>query len=180
MNNPIKLCLALLSACICLHAQALPAMDVEAGVLMAQSDDLKQALKLTPNQLTLWRQTESKMRSILDERRRRRDRLQDDLKRGVSNPQAELRDLAKLYDAEADASYREDKQLRELFLAVNDALDDTQRQAILSALNDQLQRVPDRGGDGPKSSGQQQTRGMGRHGGAGGGGPPGGGTPPQQ
>ena len=171
MNNLIKFCLAAVSVCFCLHAWALPAMDVQADVLMAQSDDLKQALKLNVNQQILWRQTESKMRAILDERRHRRDRLQGDLKQGTTNPGAELRDLSKLYDNETDLSYREDKQLRELFLTVNDALDDTQRQTVLAALSDQLQRMPDRCEGGAKDGDQQRTRGTGRHGAGG---------PPQQ
>lgn len=169
MKNLTKPCLAALFACYCAStpAWALPAMDVGADVLLAQSDDLRQALKLNANQQVLWRQVESKMRAITDERRHRRERLQDSLKQGVANPAAELRDLARLYEAEADASYREDKQLRELFLTVNDALDDTQRQTVLAALNDQLQRLPDQGGGPRDGSGQQRPRGMGRHGGGG-------------
>ena len=167
MNNPIKFFLASICTCFCAHAWALPAFDVQADVLMAQSDDLKQALKLNANQQILWRSTESKMRAILDERRRRRERLQDALKDGTAKSGAELRDLARLYDSEADASYREDKQLRELFLTVNDALDDTQRQTVLAALNDQLQRIPDKG-CGSRDGEQPHNRGMGRQRGAGG------------
>jgi hypothetical protein len=162
--------------CFSQGAAALPAMDVSVEVLMAQGGDLKQTLNLNPNQQILWRQTEAKMRAILDERRHRRERLQADLKQGADNPRAELRDLAKLYDAETDLSYREDKQLRELFLTVNDALDDNQRQAVLAALNDQLQRVPDRGCDSKTGDQSQHARGMGHQRGAG----SGSGGPPQQ
>jgi hypothetical protein len=125
-------------------------------------------LHLTPNQQTLWRQTDAKMRGILDERRHRRERLQDALKQGLAKPNSELRDLAKLYDDEADASLREDRQLRELFLTVNDALDDGQRQTILTALSDQLQRVPDRGCESARDTEQPHSRGMGRQRGGGG------------
>lgn len=176
MKYPIKSCLAALLSCLCVHAWALPAMDVQAEVLLSQSADMKQALHLTPNQQTLWRQAEAKMRSIIDERRHRRERLQDALKQGLGKPNAELRDLSKLYDDEADASLREDRQLRELFLTVNDALDDGQRQAVLLALNDQLQRVPDKGCESARDSEQPHTRGMGRQRGGGGNQQP----PPQQ
>jgi len=173
MKNLAVFCIAIVSACLCVRAHALPAMDVQADVLMAQSADLKQGLNLNANQQTLWRQVEAKMRGILDERRRRRDRLQSDLKQDVGNAKTELRDVAKRYDNEADLSYREDKQLRELFLTVNDALDDGQRQIVLAALNDQLQRVPDRGCEGATKDGEPpRNRGMGRQRGAG--------SPPQQ
>ena len=160
MTFPIKLCLAATLSCLCTCSWPLPAMDVQADVLLAQSADLKQVLHLNPNQQTLWRQVESKMRGILDERRHRRERLQEAIKQGLAKPDTELRDLAKLYDDEADASLSEDKQLRELFLTVNDALDDGQRQAVLAALNDQLQRVPDKGCE-PSHEGEQHGRGMG-------------------
>ncbi len=172
MKNLIVFCIAVVSACLCVGAQALPAMDVQADVLMAQSADLRQALNLNANQQILWRQVEAKMRLILEQRRHRRDSLQSNIKDGVGNPKTELRDVAKLYDNEADLSYREDKQLRELFLSVNDALDDRQRQLVLTALNDQLERVPD-SGCASKDADQPRNRGMGHQRGAGG-------TPPQQ
>lgn len=180
-RTPFILAATAASLFFCNAASAIPVMDVQVEVLMAQGDDLKQALHLNANQQILWRQTAAKMHDILEDRRRRRDKMQNDLKHGLDDPHAELRDLAKVYDAEADLAYREDKQLRELFLTVNDALDDTQRQAVLMALNDQLQRLPDRGCDSEKSPDQSRGRGMGRRGGGGGGngGPPGG-APPQQ
>lgn len=171
MKYPIKLCLAVALSCLCAGSWALPAMDVQVDLLLSQSADLKQNLHLTPNQLSLWRKNEAKMRDILDERRHRRERLQDALKQGLGKPNTELRDMAKLYDDEADASLREDRQLRELFLSVNDALDDGQRQSILLALNDQLQRVPDRGCESARDNEPPHARGMGgRRGGGGGGG----------
>ena len=158
------------------QALALPAMEVQVDVLMAQAGDLKQLLNLNNNQQILWRQTESKMRAILDDRRRRREKMQSDLKRGLDDPHTELRDMAKMYDAEAELSHQEDRQMRELFLTVNDALDDKQRQLVLHALNDQLLRVADRGAEPGKSDEPSHSRGMGRQrpggGGAGGGGPP--------
>jgi hypothetical protein len=149
-------------------ASAIPVMDVQLDDLMAQASDLRQSLNLTPNQQILWRQTESKMRTIAETRRRRREQLQADMKKGVSDPKTELRDLAKNLALEDDQSYQENKQLRELFLIVNDALDDKQRQAVLLLLSDHLQRVPDQGND-TKSCDQPKSRGTGRQrGGAGG------------
>ena len=181
MRNFRTLCIALsagVTLCFSTGAAALPAMDVQIDVLMAQQDDLAQTLKLNNNQQILWRQTAAKIHAILDERRRRRERLQSDLKRGLEDPRTELRDLAKAYDTEAELSHREDKDMRELFLTVNDALDDKQRQAVLVALDDQLQRVLDRGE--PRNSEQPRSRGTGRpHGGAQGA-PGGSGGPPQQ
>lgn len=141
-------------------------MGVQLDELMMQSSDVKNSLDLTGNQQILWRQTEAKMREIANARRSRRDQLQSDLKKGVNNPNAELRDLAKLVDAEADQSNRENKQLRELFLTVNDALDDNQRRKILLLLSDQLERLPDEGGD-TKSCDQPRTRAGGRQRGGG-------------
>ncbi|HEY8026920.1 MAG TPA: hypothetical protein VIF60_20430 [Burkholderiaceae bacterium] len=170
---------AIVALCIAGNALALPAMDVPFEVLMAQGGELKQMLNLNPNQQILWRQSEARIRSILDDRRRRRERLQSDLLHGLDSPNTELRDLAKSYDVEAEQSHLEDRQMRELFLTVNDALNDTQRQAVLHILNDQLLRVADRGGEPGKSDQPQHSRGMGhqRPGGSAAGG---GGGPPQQ
>jgi hypothetical protein len=128
-------------------AHAIPVMDVELDDLMAQASDVKKSINLNPNQQLLWGQVESKMRAIAEARRRRRGQLQADMKKGVNDPKAELRDLAKILDAEADQSHQENKQLRELFLTANDALDDHQRQKILVLLADQLQRVEDAGSE---------------------------------
>jgi hypothetical protein len=46
-----------------------------------------------------------------------------------------------LIEAEAGMSAAEDKQLRELWLSVNDALDDKQRRQVATFANEQLQRV---------------------------------------
>lgn len=170
---------AIAALCTAGIALALPAMDEPIEVLMAQGGELKQMLNLNPNQQILWRQSEARIRSILDDRRRRRERMQTDLLRGLNNPNTELRDLAKAYDAEAEQSHLEDRQMRELFLTLNDALNDTQRQAVLHTLNDQLLRVADLGGEPGKSDQPQHSRGM-SHQRPGGGGAGGGGGPPQQ
>ena len=136
--------LAMLLSC---SVHAIPVMDAELDDFMAQATDVKNSLNLSPNQQHLWSQVEAKMRAIAEARRRRRAKLQTDMKKGLSDPRAELRDLAKTLDAEYDQSYQENKQLRELFLGINDALDDNQRQKILILLADQLQRVEDTGSE---------------------------------
>jgi hypothetical protein len=72
--------------------------------------------------------------------------------------------MAAWVNGEADLSMLEDRQLRELWLTMNDALDDHQRQAILSFLADELVRVADQGRvqKAQKSDGQTHGRGMGR------------------
>jgi hypothetical protein len=142
-------------------AHAIPVMDVRLEDLMAQDGDVKKSLNLNPNQQLLWQQVESKTRAIVSARQRRQEQLQADLKKGLDDPHAELRDLARKLDAESDADYQENKQLRELWLTVNDALDDTQRQTVLLVLADHLQRVVDDGRD-CKSSDKPPLRGMGR------------------
>jgi hypothetical protein len=136
-------------------------MDVHLEDLMTQSSDVKQSLNLNANQQRLWQQVESTMRAIMSERQRRREQLQADLKKGLDNPHAELRDLAKQLGDEEDFSYQENKRLRELWLTVNDALDDTQRRTILLLLTDRLQRMPDEAHE-CKPADQPRARGPGK------------------
>lgn len=143
---------------------ALPAMDLRVEDLIQQSADVKKSLNLNPNQQILWQQVESKMRFILGSRQTRRERLQAELKRSLDDPRTELRDVADKLDAENDLSNQENKQLRELWLAVNDALNDAQRQIVLAALADQLQRIPDQGlaRKTNRQGGEARSRGVGR------------------
>jgi hypothetical protein len=140
---------------------AVPAMDVQMDVFLAQVKDLREELNLTPNQQTLWHQLEAKAHAIVGERRSRRDQMQASLKQGLNAPNAEIRDLDKKLEQEADISYQENKKLHELFLSMNDSLDDNQRRKILSFMLDQLERVPETGGDN-KSCDQPKMRGTGR------------------
>ena len=73
----------------------------------------------------------------------------------------ELRELAKRLDAEGDLSNQESKQLRELWLTVNDALDDNQRQIIRAVLADQLQRSADQKTESNSSRQKGDLRGRG-------------------
>ena len=154
-------------------AFALPVMDMRAEDLLPMAAELKKSLNLNANQQILWQQIESKTRNLLRERQARRERLQAATLEGSKGANVELRDLAKAVDTESAASANEEKLLREWWLTVNDALNETQRQAVVQLVGEQLLRVPDngaRGGDGAphKQEGGEQHRG-GRKGGMGGG-----------
>jgi hypothetical protein len=163
-------------------AFALPLMDMRPEVLLAMAPDFRKTLNLNANQQTLWQQVEGKSRAILRERQARREKLQQQAKARLEAPNAELREAGALLDAEEAASAAENRQLRELWLTVNDALDDSQRKLVLTFVGEQMQRV-----DGPEGHGGPAVkeeggrgRGHGRRGmggGMGGGRPGGGGMP---
>lgn len=150
-------------------AGATPVMDLRADDLLALAPELRTALGLSANQQRLWQQSESRTRALLRERQARRTRLQEQGARLARAEGAELRELGAALDAEADLSAREDKQLRELWLVFNDALDDRQRAVVLRFLADQLERVRDaapRGEGGPREGGAREGGGRGGPGGA--------------
>ena len=143
---------------------ALPVMEIHVEDLMRQISEVRKTINLNPNQQTLWQQVESRIRAILRVRQSRREHLQSDLQLNLDDPKTELRDLAKRLDAEDDLSNQENKQLRELWLTVNDALDDNQRHIILALFADQLQRSADQKSESKpnKAKGDAHVRGMGR------------------
>jgi hypothetical protein len=163
-------------ACLCALAIgsaapsfAVPLMDMRVEDLLFMSADVKKSLNLTPNQQTLWNQVEGRSRSILRERQRRREALQEQAKTLLARPEVELRDLNRAVEAESATTHTEDKQLREAWLEVNDALDDKQRAQVTTFIGEQLMRVvPDgrpsgeRGGE--RGSGGGRPGGMGGHG----------------
>ena len=159
---------------------AVPLMDMRVEDLLFMSADVKKSLNLTPNQQTLWNQVEGRSRSILRERQRRREALQEQAKTLVAKPDVELRDLNKAVEAEAATTATEDKQLREAWLEVNDALDDKQRAQVVTFIGEQLMRVVPEGRPGGERGGERsgggRPGGMGGHGrgGMGGMGGPGG------
>jgi hypothetical protein len=116
---------------------------------------------------------------VLRERQHRREALQDKAKALLARPDVELRELNAMVEAENAAASQEDKQLRELWLGVNDALDDGQRRQIATLVGDQLMRVVPEGRPGGEHSGgksgerggERGSRGMGGHGRGGMGGP---------
>lgn len=159
---------------------AVPLMDMRVEDLMFMASDLKSSMHLSTNQQTLWNQVEGRTRSVLRERQHRRDTLQEQAKTMLARPDVELRELNKLVEAESAVSSMEDKQLRELWLGVNDALDDKQRAQLAVFLGEQLVRVVpegrpggagEHGGERGERRGGRGGRGMGGAGGAGGTGP---------
>ena len=140
---------------------ALPVMDVRIEDLVLQASDVRKSLNLNPNQQILWQQVNSRVRMIVHARQSRRERLQADIKLGLDDSKIELRELAGRMDAEDDLSSQESKQLRELWLTVNDALDDNQRQIIRAVLADQLQRSADQKTESNSSRQKGDVRGRG-------------------
>ena len=157
---------------LALSAQALPLMEMKAEDLMPMVSEFKKSLNLTPNQQTLWQQTENKTRNLLRERQARRERLQAAAKTGLDAPNVELRDLAGAVDAETATSAAEEKQMRGWWLEVNDALSDAQRKQVAQIITEQLLRVPDSGRAGGESKPHEDSgdhnRGGHRRGGMGG------------
>jgi hypothetical protein len=156
---------------------AVPLMDMRAEDLLPMASEFKKSLNLNANQQTLWLQIEGRSRSVLRERLHRREALQDKAKTVLARPDVELRELNGLVEAESAATAQEDKQLRELWLNLNDALDDGQRRQVATLVNEQLQRVvpegrpaAERGGEKGGERGARGTGGHGRGGMGGGGG----------
>jgi hypothetical protein len=148
---------------------AVPLMDMRADDLLAMAPDFRKSLNLTPNQQTLWQQVESRSHAILRERQSRRERLQREAATLLAQPAVELRELNARIDAEAGLAGVEDKQLRELWLTMNDALDDRQRQLAAAFVAEQMQRVARENAatprEGREGRGEGRGEGGGRHGG---------------
>lgn len=147
-------------------AFAVPVMELRADDLLPLAADLKKQLNLTPNQQTLWQQTETRVRNLLRERKARRERLQTTTQAALQAPTVELRDLSPAIDQETSTSASEEKQLREWWLTVNDALDEKQRQLVALQVYEHLLRVQDNGGPG-RSERRREDEG-GEHRGSGG------------
>ncbi|MFZ6681299.1 hypothetical protein [Undibacterium sp. Tian12W] len=168
-----------LSACFTLFtslAHATPVMEVRLDSLLAKAGELKKELNLNANQQLLWQQTENKLKSMQHQRDVRRNRLQSELELRLEQNNIELRELNPQIEQEEQTSLQENKQMRELVLTLNDALDDKQRQALQLFINASL-RTTGTTADAPKAkrpdSGEapQRKGGMGRQReGAGGGG----------
>ena len=171
--NTLKKGAAALVAAMLLAGPALatPMMDMRAQDLLMMAPDLKQQLKLNANQATLWQQTESRTRALLRERQSREEKLQAATLAALGGKDVELRELSGTLDAEDGARAAEEKQLREWWLTVTDALDETQRRQVAVFLTEQLQRKaegPGSGGNGgpPREGGEGRG---GHRGGPGGG-----------
>jgi hypothetical protein len=120
---------------------AVPVTSIHAEELIAMAPDLRTALALNANQKILWGQVDARSHAILRERASRRERLQRLAKTVITTPSPELRTLGAAMDVEDAAIQAEDKQLRELWLTVNDALDEKQRLQVAQFIGEQLERV---------------------------------------
>ncbi|MYM69334.1 hypothetical protein GTP45_21190 [Pseudoduganella sp. FT55W] len=166
-----RLSAALILSALLSPAFALPVAEMRAEDYLPMASELKKSLSLNANQQTLWAQTESKTRKLLSERKARRERLQAATLAGAQGANVELRDLGKAMDEETNISAAEEKQLREWWLTVNDALSESQRQTVAQMLSEQLQRVAPEGGAAPRPERKEEGgehRGGGRRGGGGG------------
>jgi hypothetical protein len=147
---------------------AVPLMDMRAEDLVPMASEFKKSLNLNANQQTLWLQIEGRARTMLRERQHRREALQDKAKTLLAKPDVELRELDALVEAESAVAATEDKQLRAMWLGLNDALDDGQRRQVAGLVNEQLIRVVPEGragGErGGEKGGERGSRGMGGHG----------------
>jgi hypothetical protein len=154
-------------------ALASPVMDFRSEDLLSVTDGLKDDLHLNSNQQTLWRQLETKSRAIITEQERRQHEIQSNMAKGLNNPAIDLRQLSAAIDAESALSTQDGRQLRELWLTMNDALDDQQRQTTRAFLADRLQRVDvtscDHSSVVPKDKSSGKGHGKGMGGGSGGG-----------
>ncbi|MFM2085917.1 MAG: hypothetical protein RLZZ237_786 [Pseudomonadota bacterium] len=159
--------LALLLATTAVTASAIPITEMHLEDLLPMAPDFKTELKLNANQNILWQQVEGKTRQLLRERKARRERLQASVQAGLAAPQLELRDLVGGLDNESAISLAEEKQLREWWLTVNDALDESQRHAVAQFIAGQMARVMD--GVVPHSETPSAPSGGGRKGGGRGG-----------
>ncbi len=178
ISNKLSTRLRLLAGVLLLSAAALPALalpvlDLNLDDLMPMASELKKTLNLNANQQTLWQQTENKTRQLMRERHARRERLQTATQAGLAGARVELRDLVGAVDAETAAAAAEEKQAREWWLIVNDALDEAQRGKVAALVAEQLLRAADHGarpGAAPrgKEEGGEHRQGGGRgRGGAG-------------
>ncbi|PHV33951.1 hypothetical protein CSQ94_06495 [Janthinobacterium sp. BJB312] len=160
--------LALLLGATALTASAVPIADMRLEDLLPMAPDFKAELKLNANQSTLWQQVEGKSRQLLRERKARRERLQAAVTQGLQAPRLELRDLLAGLDTESTQSLAEEKQLREWWLSVNDALDEHQRQMVAQFIAGQMARVMDAAAPRSESHGAPGGEHGGRKGGKGG------------
>ncbi|MFK3739378.1 hypothetical protein [Massilia sp. TN1-12] len=166
-----RACLLALALGAAAPSFAVPLMELRAEDLLPMASEWKKSLNLNANQQILWNQVEGRSRTILRERTQRRDALQERARAMLAKPGVELRDLDQAAATESALEATEDKQLRALWLDVNDALDDKQRAQVAALLAEQLMRVvPEGRGEGRPGGERGGERGGGRPGGHGRGG----------
>lgn len=163
--GPLLAAACLSGALLASTAHATRIMDLRAEQLIFMANDLKASLALSPNQQTLFQQVGTKSAALMRTRQLRRDRLQADLKRRLAEPEPDLRAWSAAIDEETATAAAEDRQLREFWLGVHDALDDKQRATVVQTLLSQLERVDadiDRGQRAAPREGQPRGPGGGR------------------
>jgi len=146
-------------------AHATSVMDFSADTLLLNAAQIKTSLNLTKNQDILWQQTEAKLRALMHQRGVRRDHMQYDIQNALKKTGVELRDLNKQIEQEEQISTQENKEIRELCLTLNDALDDNQRMQIQNFLSEQLLMQADNKKDAPEKATRRQSSGGHSHGG---------------
>lgn len=157
----LRACVLVLAMSGAGSAVAVPLTDLRAEDLLPMAGALKKTLDLSPNQETLWSKAEAKSRVMLRDRSRRRAALQEWASTSLAGPDIDLRKLDQATETEIATANAEDRQLRALWLDVNDGLDDTQRRRIVGLLGEQLMRVvPDgsQGGGAPGGQRDEQNR----------------------
>lgn len=169
MSTARRLGAAMVLATAALSASAVPIAEMRLQDLLPMALDFKTELKLNANQQILWQQVESKTRQLLRERQSRRERLQASVQQALASPNLELRDLVGGMDNESTLSLAEEKQVREWWLGVNDALDERQRQAVAVFIAGQMARVMDGGAPHGESRAREGGEPGGRKGGGKGG-----------
>ncbi|MEW7849410.1 hypothetical protein AB2N08_11980 [Massilia aurea] len=140
---------------------AVPLTDLRAEDLLPMAGAVKKTLDLSDNQQILWNKAEAASRALLRDRARRRTALQEWAKTSLASPDVDLRKLDQATETEIATANAEDRQLRALWLDVNDGLDDSQRRHIARLLGEQLMRVvPDgaQGGGAPGGQRDDQNR----------------------
>jgi uncharacterized membrane protein YgcG len=138
---------------------AVPLMDFQAEDIIPMAEELKPSLNLNVNQEILWRKVEEKTRVIVREQQSRARQLQVSAVRQMGNPDLELRDLSPAVESDSTLSNNENKELRELWLTINDALNDEQRQKVRLYIADRLQRASDPVYDGDTKSKSNNSSG---------------------
>jgi hypothetical protein len=135
-----------------------------------QAADAKKELGLNENQNLLWEQSVRKTRAILRARKERRELVDAAARKAAVDTAADLRSLAAPLEDDAALSQIEDRQLRETWLTLNDALNDQQRAVVLARVRSTLERQPpgpgdrregspERGGGKPEGGGRGQGPG---------------------
>ncbi len=159
-------CLAF-SAASASQAHAGTLVDMRFDLLIAKAAELKKDLKLNANQQVLWQQIEGKLQSIQHLREVRREHLQTSFDTQLEKDRMEVRDLNPQLEQEEQLSLQENHQMRELFFTLNDALDDTQRQAMQMYIISTLKAGPEGSKARPQDAGDtgKHKGGMGRRGG---------------